>query len=128
VTHVEKLIAIALGGAAGALLRTSACSLTERHLGPGFSFGTPLVNVAGSFLIGLIAGAGAQMNLSPPARDALVVGGLGAFTTFSAFSLDTLTLASSAGLPHAIGNIAANFGLALAATPGGVLRGRALAT
>jgi CrcB protein len=128
VTHVEKLIAIALGGAAGALLRTSACSLTERHFSPGFPFGTPLVNVAGSFLIGLIAGDGAQMNLSPPARDALVVGGLGAFTTFSVFSFDTLTLASSVGLPHAIGNIAANVGLALAATTGGVLLGRALAT
>lgn len=124
---MEKLIAIALGGAAGALLRASACSLTERHLGPGLPVGTLLVNVLGGFLIGLLAGAGPQMNLSPLLRDALVVGGLGALTTFSAFSLDTLSLASNAGLWHAIGNIAANVGLALAATAGGVLLGRALA-
>ncbi len=124
---MEKIIAIALGGAAGALLRASACSLTERHLGPGFPFGTLLVNVAGGFLIGLIAGAGAQLNLSPLVRDALVIGGLGALTTFSAFSLDTLSLASNAGLLHALGNIAANVGLALAATAGGVLLGRVLA-
>lgn len=124
---MEKIIAIALGGAAGALLRASACSLTERHLGPGFPFGTLLVNVAGGFLIGLIAGAGAQLNLSPLVRDALVIGGLGALTTFSAFSLDTLSLALNAGLLHALGNIAANVGLALAATAGGVLLGRVLA-
>jgi len=123
---VYRLVAIALGGAVGAILRASACSLTERHFGPGFPIGTLLVNVTGGFLVGLIAGAGAQMNLSPLAREAIVVGGLGALTTFSAFSLDTLSLAGSSGLLQAVGNIAANVVLALLATVGGVLIGRAL--
>jgi len=123
---VYKLIAIALGGAIGALARASACTITERHFGCDFPYGTLLVNVAGGFLIGLLAGVSASMELPPLVRDAVVIGGLGALTTFSAFSLDTLTLASGGGLLHALGNIAANVVLALAATAGGLLLGRAL--
>jgi CrcB protein len=123
---VYKLLAIALGGAIGALARASACVITERHLGSDFPYGTLLVNVAGGFLIGLIAGVSASMELPPLLRDAVVIGGLGALTTFSTFSLDTLTLASGGSLLHALGNIAANVVLAITATAGGLLLGRLL--
>ena len=119
-----KLLAIALGGAIGALARASACTLTERHFGGDFPYGTLVVNVVGGFLIGLIAGISTSMELPPLVRDAVVIGGLGALTTFSTFSLDTLTLASSGGVLHAIGNIAANVVLALSATAAGLLLGR----
>ncbi|MFO8080577.1 MAG: CrcB family protein [Armatimonadota bacterium] len=123
---MSKLLAIALGGAIGALVRASACTITERHLGSEFPYGTLLVNVAGGFLIGLIAGASASMDLPPLVREAVVIGGLGALTTFSAFSLDTLTLASGGSMLHAFGNIAANVVLALTATAAGMLLGRLL--
>ena len=121
-----RLLAIALGGAIGALARASACTITERHFGADFPYGTLVVNVAGGFLIGLIVGLSASTELPPLLRDALVIGGLGALTTFSAFSLDTLTLASGGSILHALANIAANVVLALTATAGGLLLGRAL--
>ncbi len=121
-----RVLAIALGGALGAVIRASADGLSQKHLGADFPYGTLLVNILGGFLIGLIAGVSISMELSPIWRDALVVGGLGALTTFSAFTLDTLTLASGGGVLYALGNIAANVVLALAATAGGLLLGRAL--
>ncbi|MFW6437826.1 MAG: fluoride efflux transporter CrcB [Armatimonadota bacterium] len=123
---MSKLLAIAIGGAIGAIARASACTITERHLGADFPYGTLLVNIAGGFMIGMIAGLSSSMELHPLVRDAVVIGGLGALTTFSTFSLDTLTLASGGNLLHALGNIAANVVLALAATGGGVLLGRSL--
>jgi CrcB protein len=123
---VYKLLAIALGGAFGALARASVYTLTQRHFGCEYPFGTLIVNVVGGFLIGIIAGASASMHIPPLVRDAVVIGGLGALTTFSAFSLDTLTLASGGGMLHALGNIAANVVLAIAATAGGLLLGRML--
>ena len=121
-----KLLAIALGGAIGALARASACTITEKHLGADFPYGTLVVNVTGGFLIGLIAGMSASMDLPPLVRDAIVIGALGALTTFSTFSLDTLALAATGSVLHALGNIAANVVLALTATAGGLLLGRAL--
>ena len=91
---MTPLVAIACGGAVGALLRHAMVSWTLALFGKGFPYGTLLVNVTGSFFIGAvfvwIQGRGA-----PPEwlRAALVTGVLGGFTTFSAFSLETLNLA-----------------------------------
>lgn len=76
-----------------------ACALAGEHwLGRGFPFGTLFVNVAGSFLIGFLATVGApegRLPMQPATREFLLVGILGGFTTFSAFSLQTLNLARS---------------------------------
>lgn len=61
-------------------------------LGPGFPWWTLAINVAGSFLIGLLAGLFGALETGQNARLFLITGLLGGFTTFSAFSLDALTL------------------------------------
>lgn len=93
---------IALGGALGSLLRFVLGGWLQRGLESrlpvllGFPIGTMLVNVSGSFVIGLLASlkvAGGESLLSPPMRLFLLVGVCGGYTTFSSFSLETLQLA-----------------------------------
>lgn len=82
-----------LGGGIGAALRHGVNRLALAWFGPGFPVGTMIVNVLGSLLMGLLVtllaeGPAASQNL----RLFLATGLLGGFTTFSAFSLDALTL------------------------------------
>ena len=87
-----------------------------------FPWGTLLVNVAGSFAIGLLAAlvtADGRPALGSDARAFLMVGVLGGFTTFSSFSLETLTLARTG----ALGAAAANVALSLVLCLGGVWLG-----
>ena len=82
------LLLVGLGGAAGSILRYLVSLLALTALGDGFPWGTLAVNVVGSAGIGAMAGLGIQ----GPARLLIVTGGLGGFTTFSAFSLDAAQL------------------------------------
>lgn len=89
-THI---LLVAAGGALGSVLRYLVGLWTLRSFGPSFPWGTLTVNVTGSFLIGVFAeviarkfGASAEM------RVFLITGILGGYTTFSAFSLDAITL------------------------------------
>jgi CrcB protein len=87
---------VALGGALGSVARFACSGLAARWIGLGFPWGTLFVNVAGSFAIGLLASLAAPDGrplLGADARAFLIVGVLGGFTTFSSFSLETLTLA-----------------------------------
>jgi fluoride exporter len=87
---------VALGGALGSVARHAASGLAARLVGSGFPWGTLFVNVAGSLAIGALAGlasADGRPLLGNDARAFLMVGVLGGFTTFSAFSLETLHLA-----------------------------------
>jgi len=87
------LIAVAAGGAVGAIARFTVTSAVPRWLGHGFPWGTVVVNIVGSFLMGLLIDIMARRWSAPPeARVFLVTGLLGAFTTFSTFSLDVVTL------------------------------------
>ena len=88
-------ILVGVGGALGAMARHALNHVVhQRALSSTFPFGIFIVNVTGSVLIGLLAGAlaGGRFHLSYPARTFLIVGVLGGFTTFSSFSLDTLAL------------------------------------
>ncbi len=85
--------AVAAGGALGAAGRFALVSAVTRALGHGFPVGTLLVNVVGSLAIGVFIGAMARYALGGEMLRAFVaVGILGGFTTFSAFSLDVVTL------------------------------------
>ncbi len=87
------ILAVAAGGAVGAVGRYLIAAQALRLLGPNFPWGTLTVNVLGSFAMGVIVELSAlRMSLSPPSRAFLVVGLLGGFTTFSAFSLDVSVL------------------------------------
>ena len=87
------LLAIAAGGALGALLRYGLTNLMALLLGRSFPWGTLLVNVLGSLAVGLVyVWMVERAPLSDALRLGLITGLLGALTTFSTFSLDTLGL------------------------------------
>jgi fluoride exporter len=90
---VTSLLAVALGGATGALARYGVFVAATHLLGVSFPYGTLIVNVLGSLLLGvLIEGMALAWTIPAPARLFLVVGMFGAFTTFSTFSLDVAVL------------------------------------
>ena len=109
-----------LGGGLGAVCRYLATTAIGARFGMMFPFGTLFVNTLGSFLMALIMGflltmAKANNLLSEPLRLLLTVGFLGGFTTFSSFSMETLTLIRSGSIVLAISNIVANVMLGLIA-------------
>jgi fluoride exporter len=91
---VERFILICLGGAIGTGLRYITSGLAARWLGADFPYGTLIVNVVGSFLIGFIQQAGTATLLIPEtARLFLTVGIMGGLTTYSSFSYESVRLA-----------------------------------
>lgn len=88
-------LAVALGGALGSVARFWLTDVMTHLIGPRFPWGTLLVNVLGSFVIGLIAGltlTPERLGWHPAVRVFLMTGFCGGFTTFSAFSLQALEL------------------------------------
>ncbi|MGE0371775.1 MAG: fluoride efflux transporter CrcB [Gammaproteobacteria bacterium] len=124
---MNQVLVIALGGAAGSVFRYWT-SLGAHHLfGRGFPYGTLAVNVLGSLAIGLLYVLLVERgSLGPEWRAALITGFLGGFTTFSAFSLETLLLFEQAEHLKAILNIGASVLLCLAAALVGLYAGRQL--
>ncbi len=106
---MEKWLLVMLGGSLGAASRYGVSLLSARLLGTQFPYGTMLVNLAGCFLIGLLfALADRSRLLTPDVRLLLITGYLGALTTFSTFSLETVS-AGRAGLTlQALTNILIN--------------------
>ena len=84
----SSLLLVALGGAAGSMMRYLVSLAGLALFGAGFPWGTLAVNVLGSGVIGVLAGLGVQGGM----RNLLVPGFLGGFTTFSAFSLEATML------------------------------------
>lgn len=91
--QVVLLCYIAMGGAVGACSRYLISELLAQILGRGFPFGTLIVNILGSFIMGLLIAVLEQDILPPgPWRHLLAFGFLGALTTFSSFSMDNVLL------------------------------------
>jgi CrcB protein len=113
---VRDLILVGAGGALGSIARHALNHLVhQRFLSSTFPAGIFLVNVLGSVLIGLLAGAlvAGRLHLSYQARTFLVVGLLGGFTTFSSFSLDTLALVREGHHAQAAWNVIGQVSLSL---------------
>jgi len=115
---------VALAGAAGALARFAVHAIVQSRATSRLPFGTMVVNVTGSFALGAVVGFVTYQGLSTEARTITGTGFLGAYTTFSSFSYDSVGLFESgaprAAAVNAVGSIA--IGL-LAATAGFVLAG-----
>ncbi|MFN3282019.1 MAG: fluoride efflux transporter CrcB [Tabrizicola sp.] len=122
----QNLIQVALGGAIGASLRYLTNVGATRWIGPGFPYGTVIVNVLGSFLMGVLVVVLARKGGTQYAPF-LMTGILGGFTTFSAFSLDTLTLWERGDQMIATAYVALSVMLSLAAIVAGLAVARALA-
>jgi CrcB protein len=107
----------AAGGAAGALLRFGISTGTYNLLGRQFPYGTLVVNVLGSLLMGILfVLLSERLALGAEWRAGLLVGMLGAFTTFSTFSFETIALLEEGRWLGATTNVAASVLLCLAAT------------
>jgi CrcB protein len=120
-------LAVAAGGAIGSLARFWLAAAMTALTGPRFPWGTLLINVIGSGVIGLVAAATlvpARVPMHPDLRTFLMVGVCGGFTTFSAFSLQTLELLQSGDIAPAAGYIVGSVVLCMLAVWGGWLLGR----
>lgn len=120
-------LAVAVGGALGAVSRYWLMLWIGSLAGTRFPWGTALVNLLGSVVIGVLyVVISERLLLSEQWRSLLVVGYLGAFTTFSTFSLDTLLLLQDGRWPAALGYVAGSVLLCLAGAWLGMLLMRAL--
>lgn len=123
-----KFIAIAVGGALGALARYGVGELCAQSFGSRFGYGTLLVNAVGCFILGVLmheALANGQ-RLSPHVHSGLTVGLLGGLTTFSTFGYQTVRHVELGEPGLALVNVMANVVIGLAAAAAGVVLAKAL--
>lgn len=124
---LESIGLVFAGGGLGAVCRYFVTTHVGARLGTYFPWGTLVVNTAGSFLMGLILGMLLLLTermgsgISESARLFLTVGFLGGLTTFSSFSMETLTLLRGGSTFYALANIGGNVLLGLAAAGLGLL-------
>ncbi len=126
---MSRFIWIAIGAALGANARYIVGVWAAGRFGADFPYGTLIVNVTGSFVLGfLLALATGRGSLSPELRLLLAVGFLGSYTTFSSFTVETAALWREAGLWRGLLNIFTNNGVGLAFALLGTAAGRLLET
>jgi len=122
---VERFIYICLGGAIGTGLRYLTSGVAARWLGADFPYGTLIVNVVGSFLIGLIQQVGTASLLIPETtRLFLTVGIMGGLTTYSSFSYETVRLVEIGAWGQAWVNVLVTTALCLGVCLLGIAVGR----
>ena len=116
---------VAIGGALGSVARFWASSIIAERVTETFPLGTLVVNVTGSFLIGLFAAVLRSENVNNSSRALLMTGVCGGYTTFSSFSLQTLQLLQAGNYSFALLNTVLSFVLCMAAVWIGYLVGLA---
>jgi len=120
---------IAIGSALGGMARYACSRTVALRYGETFPWGTLTVNVVGSIVIGFVAALAApesRVIVSPNARQFIMVGLCGGFTTFSSFSLQTLELIRNRDFSEAFGNILLSVGACMAAVAIGYIAGSAI--
>jgi CrcB protein len=121
-----RVLLVCLGGAAGTGLRYGAALLGARWLGAEFPYATVFVNLAGSFAIGLVQQVALATAMPETVRLVLVTGVLGGFTTYSAFSYETLYLIQTGAWGRAALNVLVTTAGCVALCAAGMAAGRAL--
>ncbi|MBV9248678.1 MAG: fluoride efflux transporter CrcB [Acetobacteraceae bacterium] len=116
---------VAIGGAIGSVARFMLAAAAAKLTGPAFPWGTLLINVLGSFIIGWYGAARANpLQPSPQAQAFVMTGFCGGFTTFSSFSLQTLELLQTGAWLRAAGYVVGSVALCLSLVWLGAVLGR----
>lgn len=124
---MKQVIAIALGGAVGSLLRYGTSNAVHLWMTRAFPYGTLVVNVSGCLVMGILYVLLVErLSLGPEWRAALLIGVLGGYTTFSSFSMETVLLFEDGEHVKALANIILSVSLCLVAVWLGVVAGRRL--
>jgi len=124
---MTQLLAIAVAGAIGALMRFWVSSGVYGIFGRDFPYGTLAVNLVGSLVMGIsFALLVERLGSAPEWRAFLMIGFLGAFTTFSTFSLETVQLLEGGEVGRALLNVVVSVVLCLGAAWLGIVAGRQL--
>ena len=121
---MESYIWVAIGGALGTTARYWLSGVVARLIGETFPWGTLVINISGSFVIGFFAaftGPDGRVFVGSTARQFVMVGLCGGFTTFSSFSLQTLNLMNDGEWVRAGGNVVLSVALCLIAVWGGFM-------
>ncbi len=122
------LVMIALGGAAGATLRYVIDAFVSDRAGGAFPWGTLVVNVSGSLILGMLFALTVERGVLPAAvRGPVLIGFIGAYTTFSTLMLESWRLIEDGSVGLALANLVASSVLGLLAVLVGLVIGRALA-
>lgn len=122
---ILKIVYLALAGSAGTLVRYWLSGFVQKNITAAFPFGTAVVNIAGCLLFGLLwAILESRMSLSAQTRTIIFLGFFGAFTTFSSFAYETSQLLDQSQWLWAIGNIALQNTIGIAAMIAGLAVGR----
>ena len=124
--HPVTLVMIAIGGAAGAVTRYLVDGWVLDRTGAGFPFGTLAINLSGSFLIGILAALTIDRAVLPAEiRGPVMIGFIGAYTTFSTLMLESWRLVEAGQDVAALANVVGSVLLGLLAVAGGLILGRA---
>ena len=122
---MNRYLLIAIGAALGANARYLVGVWAGSRLGADFPYGTFIVNIVGSFVLGFLLTLGTgRLQLSPEARLLLAVGFLGSFTTFSSYAVESINLWRDAGFWRGLVNIVGNNLVGLLATVLGAVLAR----
>ena len=116
--EIVKYLLVALGGALGTIARYALSGFVATHFGETFPWGTMIINIAGSLVIGFFAtltGPDGRVFVGTEIRQFVMMGLCGGFTTFSSFSLQTLNLARDGELGLALANVGLSVFLCLLA-------------
>ena len=123
---MQQVFWVGLAGAAGALSRWGVTIAAQRLAGMGFPWGTFAVNVVGSILLGFLIQASDRAGWPTDLKLALGTGFLGAFTTFSTFSVETVRLIEAGKYAMAAGNVGGNLALGIGGAALGIWLGSTL--
>ena len=120
-------VLVGIGGFFGAIARYVVDGWTTGFTGGSFPWGTLAVNLSGSFVLGLLFALTAERAILPAEiRAPVLIGFIGAYTTFSTWMLETMRLAEDGAMVAAAGNIAGSIALGLVAVFAGLAVGRAI--
>jgi CrcB protein len=126
-SHLLKYLMVGIGGGLGSILRFWLGSYIGSRMGTRFPYGTFVINITGSFLIGLVfAFLTARTQWSPNWRYLIPIGFIGGYTTFSSFEFETLRTMQDGQIGLGLLYVAASVAVGFVAVWGGMVAGRAM--